>query len=153
MAIGESMSSLFQEGGAEGSPVGEMMNSVMAEEQVMAVLGSLRPVLNIFCPKLRQIVFFAMSDCRKIYPNTSHMGCAASSSISDSGDGCSHFCAGLTTKTRRGSRDVTTIADCISHANEPKMTSDFRSQSKGSLGAVEHERGYLVVLVWPSRQR
>lgn len=50
VAIGESMSSFLQEEGAEGTSVGEMMNSVMPEEQVMAVTGSLRPVLNRICP-------------------------------------------------------------------------------------------------------
>lgn len=60
VAIGETMSALLREEGTEGSSVGEMMNSVMPEEQVMAVLGSLRSVLNTFCAKLDQIVFSAM---------------------------------------------------------------------------------------------
>lgn len=85
------MSCLLQEQGAEGSSVGEMMNSLMPEEQVMAVFGSLRPALNTFCPKIEQFVLSAMQDCRKICPNTGHMGCAAPSSVPDSGNGCSRF--------------------------------------------------------------
>lgn len=60
MTIGETMSALLQEEGTEGSSAGEMMNSVMPGEQLMAALGSLRSVLNTFCAKLEQIVFSAM---------------------------------------------------------------------------------------------
>lgn len=60
MGIREIMSALLQEEGGEGSSVGEMINSVMPVEQVMAVLGLLRSALNKICSKLEQIVFSAM---------------------------------------------------------------------------------------------
>lgn len=141
MAAGESMSSLLQKESVEGSSVDEMMNSMMLEEQFIAVFGS------------EQIVFSAMQDCRKICPNTGHMGCPAPSTVPGPGDGCSHFVykVGHQDETWEQGRD--TIADCSSHANKPKMKRDFCSQAKGSLGAVEHGRGYLALPGLPSRQR
>lgn len=81
------------------------------------------------------------------------MGCAAPSTIPDSGDGCSHFVYRVEHQDETWEQGRIIIEDCVSHANEPKMKRGFWSQAKGPLGAVEHGRGYLVVPGLPSRQR
>lgn len=77
MAIGEIMSALLQEEGGEGSSVGEMINSVMPEEQVMAVLGSLRSALNKVCSKLEQTVSLQCSIVEALPKYRQHVLCQA----------------------------------------------------------------------------
>lgn len=96
----------------------------------MAVFGSLRPFLNTSCHKVEQIVFSATYDCRKICLNTSHMGCAAPSAIPDSGNGCLHFQYRVDHQDEAWEQGRITVADCSSHANEPKMKRAFWSPSE-----------------------
>ncbi|KAG6367407.1 hypothetical protein INS49_001596 [Diaporthe citri] len=139
-AVGRSTDYLFQDKGADGTLVGDMMSGATPEEQVEAVLAPSMAVLGAICPKIERIIFSPITTCHEVCPSTGHKSCARNFAKN-----------GLPLPTYKVDHDdetweqgQTTIADCNSHANEPKMKRNFGLTQKHYSAQAGKVEGVLL---------
>ncbi|KAI7785815.1 quinate permease [Diaporthe eres] len=139
-AVGRSTDCLIQEKDAEGVLVGDMMSGTTPEEQVEAVFAPSRAVLSAICPKIEQIVFSPITTCLNVCLSTGHKSCARN--FARGGVPLRMYKVDHHDETWE--RGQTTIADCNSHANEPKMKRDFGLTQKRYSAQVGKVDGVLL---------
>lgn len=139
-AVGRSTDCLFQEYNAEGTLVGGMMSGATPEEQVEAVFAPSMAVLVAICPKIEQIVFSPITTCLEVCPSTGHKSCARNFAR----DGLPLPMYKVDHHDETWERGQTTIADCDSHTNEPKMKRNFGLTQKRYSARVGKVEGVLL---------
>lgn len=138
--VGRSTDCLFQEKNAQGILFGDMMSGATPEEQVEAIFAPSMAVLGAICPKIEQIVFSPITTCREFCPSTGHKSCAKN--FGRNGFPLPMYQVDHDDETWE--QGQTTIADCNSHANEPKMKRNFGLTQKHYSAQVGKVKGVLL---------